>query len=739
MPLSFTNDPDDPIDPDYIVEDASDEEEEQVVFETAFEGAEDEMKEEGSVVSASEFEDTGDLPERLLFGKLECRAIFTQKSDNGKFHRVCGCRATECTREGHSALRLSMQGRAAEGTYEPVRARKYVDGRYETHLPKEEYFAQMESLQQERRAGVNAAAAILKESPTGSEELGYHKARGWGDDARTPKPKASFSILKSNTGGRNKSPSTPERGSKNYEDTKPVTTSSPKKMSAETETTSKVRVPVNRNPTPDGALPSHEEVMARMMADFGNSTMKQFRDEFGHTNKAEGIASKKQASNSPVVPTRGKTQQDNHLTKHWYAVINGKGGMNSVFPEWIGGAAPYVTGVSGALSKKFNDFNEAWGHVEKHLSTVQRLKEVEEVATDGTDVRTAGLSMALPSLTATPPTLTAGHPSTNFPRPPLSLFGPDQSMKKNDELFGFEFGSEVEARDNLCPPGLTPEQARSLANTAVDVVALPGGFTSSYEEKDGSDMALMSAALEELVHQGRSGTENALKSDLQWRSEKRVGLRTVKDSPGLSKRLKILLKLRDRVIKKMIQSTVNVLKRAGWHDMDAINAWAVGGYYTKLVRESMDAWIGLHQHLLGLAITEQVPWSYVQVELEHHVEELETLRNTQDSRLQVLCANYVYLRDGHAGSWHSTSLQYKRNAELFTKVAETKEFCMPMTSDSEVKSYVGCIHCGTMLHTGGKVQCPWKRFSKKKAKLKANAALLSLADGTTPSDEDAGD
>jgi hypothetical protein len=95
------------------------------------------------------------------------------------------------------------------------------------------------------------------------------------------------------------------------------------------------------------------------------------------------------------------------------------------------------------------------------------------------------------------------------------------------------------------------------------VVALPGGFTSSYEEKDGSDMALMSAALEELVHQGRSGTENALKSDLQWRSEKRVGLRTVKDSPGLSKRLKILLKLRDRVIKKMIQSTVNVLKRAG--------------------------------------------------------------------------------------------------------------------------------------------------------------------------------
>ena len=51
MPLSFSNDPDNPINPDYIVEDASDDEE-HVDFEAAFEGAEDEMKEEGSVLSA---------------------------------------------------------------------------------------------------------------------------------------------------------------------------------------------------------------------------------------------------------------------------------------------------------------------------------------------------------------------------------------------------------------------------------------------------------------------------------------------------------------------------------------------------------------------------------------------------------------------------------------------------------------------------------------------------------------
>jgi hypothetical protein len=116
--------------------------------------------------------------------------------------------------------------------------------------------------------------------------------------------------------------------------------------------------------------------------------------------------------------------------------------------------------------------------------------------------------------------------------------------------------------------------------------------------------------------------------------------------------------------------------------MDAINAWAVGGYYTKLIRESMDAWIGLHQHLLRLAITERVPWSYVQVKLDHHVEELETLCNMQDSRLQVLCANYVYLRDGHAGSWHLTSLQYNLPAAPF----------MSNGISNRLNSCVGCLN-----------------------------------------------
>jgi hypothetical protein len=210
MPLTFLNDREDPINPDYIVEDASDEE--QIEFEGAMEEAEDKMKEEGSVLSVSEYIDVGNLPDRLLFGELECRAIFTQNSDNGRFHRVCGCRADACSREGHSALRMSVKGRALEGAYEPVRARKYVDGRFNAHLPKEEFFAQMEALQQERRAGVNAAASVLKNSPSGSEESEYQKARAWDVEDTIPMHSARRTTGVLKTSPRVKYPTTPVGG-----------------------------------------------------------------------------------------------------------------------------------------------------------------------------------------------------------------------------------------------------------------------------------------------------------------------------------------------------------------------------------------------------------------------------------------------------------------------------------------------------------------------------------------------
>jgi hypothetical protein len=76
--------------------------------------------------------------------------------------------------------------------------------------------------------------------------------------------------------------------------------------------------------------------------------------------------------------------------------------------------------------------------------------------------------------------------------------------------------------------------------------------------------------------------------------------------------------------------------------------------------------MSLLQHLMGLA-TSGVPWSYVQTEIEHHVDEMSTIRAIADTRLQAFVQLYCYLRDGHAESWQSTSLQSQRNVDLYTR------------------------------------------------------------------------
>ena len=99
-----------------------------------------------------------------------------------------------------------------------------------------------------------------------------------------------------------------------------------------------------------------------------------------------------------------------------------------------------------------------------------------------------------------------------------------------------------------------------------------------------------------------------------------------------------------------MEYSVNKCKQAGWIDPNFINAWSQGGYYTRLVRDTMDYWISLHQHFMSLA-SSGANYQYVWVEIQHHIDELDLIRQTQDSRLQAMCAIYAYLRDGHKSSW----------------------------------------------------------------------------------------
>jgi hypothetical protein len=140
----------------------------------------------------------------------------------------------------------------------------------------------------------------------------------------------------------------------------------------------------------------------------------------------------------------------------------------------------------------------------------------------------------------------------------------------------------------------------------------------------------------------------------------------------------------------------------------------------RIAWDSIDYYLSLHQHLMGLASAE-VPWSYVQVEIDHHVEELDLIRSSAASRFQCILCLYCYLRDGVSSNWHSSSLQYKRNLDAMA-------ICSAGPLGRDVIPLM-CPKCQTALHSGGRLNCPWRTLSDIAAKKKGVAVLSNWANG----------
>jgi hypothetical protein len=314
--------------------------------------------------------------------------------------------------------------------------------------------------------------------------------------------------------------------------------------------------------------------------------------------------------------------------------------------------------------------------------------------------------------------------------PPQDLIGADPSTKKEEEVFGIDIANgETELRDALCPPGLSDALAKGLVNATIDVVSMPGGFFGGGEsETTSSEMGVLGEAMAELVNQKRGMAESSGRVDLHWRSEKRTSIRSLKNATELRKRVKVLLKLRNKVVKRMHTVTTNACKRAGWVDAIRTEAWATNGYLPRIVSLTLEYYVSLHQHLMEMATAQEDSWDFVKVELDHHIEEMELIRSTADSRLQAICALYAYLRDGHQGGWYSSSLQSKRNMELFGKVGSSPSSVSSTFTDGDAGPSC-CMKCATCLHLGGSSNCPWANLPDAQAKKAGAKALRGLSQG----------
>jgi hypothetical protein len=280
----------------------------------------------------------------------------------------------------------------------------------------------------------------------------------------------------------------------------------------------------------------------------------------------------------------------------------------------------------------------------------------------------------------------------------------------------------------MLPPDLPDGIAKGLANSVVDPVAVPGDVLGgNSDESAGNKMALLGAAMEELANkQSRTHAEGASRADLHWQSGKCTSLRQVKRLEMLRKRVSVLLKLCDMIIKQTITSVRNACKQGSWQDPERIEAWAHGGCITHVTRDAIDCCLSLHQHLMGLS-SSGAPWDHLKMELDHHVEELGLIQATANSWLQAILFLCPCLRDGQDKNWHSDSLQHKRNMDIFSCHNEGTGVSGDDASTIDSASS-HCPKCSSNLHTGGRAtNCPRSTSSDPAAKKLAAKALRNLA------------
>jgi hypothetical protein len=119
-------------------------------------------------------------------------------------------------------------------------------------------------------------------------------------------------------------------------------------------------------------------------------------------------------------------------------VAKGKHGICNIYQSWDE-ASEFVLGVPGALVQKFNTREEALEFLASH----QQVSEGEK-STSTPNNETADVNLIRPSKNQ------EIVDAKNY-RPPMALTGPDPSVKKSDEVFGLDLGSELDLRAALLP------------------------------------------------------------------------------------------------------------------------------------------------------------------------------------------------------------------------------------------------------------------------------------------------
>jgi hypothetical protein len=667
-----------------------------------------------SYQSVSEYEgDLVDIPKTMFFGPELCRARFQMKSTGSLYH-ICGNQAVSCRRPNHRMLRdANLLG--SQGFYTTVRVGKTIDGDWDTHCS----VSDMEAREAERRARNIASLGTMLGMDGIELAVSSGETSEW-TDGGTGAPTNL-------TGGyatiRQPSLVPVDQASRHNTEEAPDTEDRSEAVAREVER----RVRMER-----------EAVQAQM--EFLSDQLRALDASMESPPAAESVprtAPLPAARTRPVGPAQSlpgprtrpmppaptATPAANSTTpaavpKRYFVAI-GPGGRSGIRETWQSAVA--LVGVDSTILE-YPDLDSAtealwqWRQRQERIQNQMTGAEGAAVpgamASFGASLGTGPLGSVTPVL-GSPDTVGSAVPGPGDAgyQPPVTLVGPDPD-KDSDQFYGLEIGSEVELRRAMAPADVDDEVAKDLAAAMLDSVAVPGTSSNSTGGLDVGDteMGNMGLAIKDMIDEvtrERLGRER-VRTDSGWSQTNRTALSSMKNATTLQARYVLLGNLRDKLMKTYVKRTVGIYTTAGWTKARA-EAWAMGGYHSKIVFASYMSNLALYGYLAGLSYT--VNWTYVQRAIDFHSEKLKLIRRFAESRLQALCEIYVYLRTGNATNWRSTELDSDRMRELCLSTTPQG----PLVAAGKGVDRNPCAKCKSLVHFGGKPKCPWKSLNDEQA------------------------
>lgn len=335
--------------------------------------------------------------------------------------------------------------------------------------------------------------------------------------------------------------------------------------------------------------------------------------------------------------------------------------------------------------------------------------------------------------------------STDSKKPHISIFDTtnvvrtDESLGKSDKLFGVGIDNHHELVKGLTPEGMGTETAETFFNQIDDFAAYPKTQGKTVNNEALRDLSVLAKSM---LSSRKSSFTGQL--DTGYQDSSRNFLLTFvkeKDDEKLRDTADSLSSAEKGLLSRFIGKLCGVLQEVyHYNDPDEVKAMAMTTLVYRIGRDTLVFYLGLLTHHISMKAKKD--WPDIRFSLVYHGKKMAEIRQLYHTRAQIICALYIYLRDGDKAKWTNLKLvqsQVDRFHKDFVKQMEdlgaaTKKTVPTLKTPDPNTEKQGagtpmCNWCRTSLHQGGKQQCPWKAKSRGEAQKAGRAYMRAVSEG----------